>query len=489
MEWSEMLREILDLVAQKYVTFYEDYPSFAGVCKSWRLAAVHNARTCHNSNGPPSRFPSLMLAEKSEDKEFRELFLLSNKSIRKIRLPEAYGKLCMSSCGWLLTVGDDNASQLINPLSRETINLPKVNTFPEFSETSEWNVGISKLVLLIPFNLVVVLWGRSRKLGFCHIGDNKWTDVAEGWRGQIYDITYYNGRAPNEVFGAYILGLDDSERKRLLVVIRGLLDNIGDESCVETYKTKSFQIFQYDLENGKWSKVQDLDDVLELYGGSQKGGGRDMGIYHLSDGTIEPHFSGESRSLFTPPIWLQSIIAAGSCQIYIRKLNTEAMLYLLYLVLMTNGNTKLSNFRMFHILPRMPEVQTNALKKESDVYCFRVLVYSFGVLLFEVLCGKVCYDLENNILVPEWKRMYETNTPEYIIFEGLITEEMDPHSLKVFADIAYRCLNDRSRDDRPTAAKAVIELEAALETQKMSEGQEQLIDYELEAALLYFFRG
>ncbi|PWA49484.1 hypothetical protein CTI12_AA481930 [Artemisia annua] len=286
-----------------------------------------NARTCHNSNGPPSRFPSLMLAEKNDDKEFRELFLLSNKIIRKIRLPEVYGKLCMSSCGWLLTVGDDHASQLINPLSRETINLPKVNTFPEFSETSEWDIGISKLLLLIPFNLVVVIWGRSRKLGFCHIGDYKWTDVVEGWSGQTYDITYYNGRAPiDEVFGAYILGIDDGERKRLLVVIReGLLDDIGDESCVETYKTKSFQIFDYDLENGKWSKVKDLgmktlfvgncssfwmedttgviksnciyytDDVLDLYGGSQNGGGRDMGIYHLSDSTIEPHFPGESR--------------------------------------------------------------------------------------------------------------------------------------------------------------------------------------------------
>ncbi|GKD47316.1 zinc finger, CCHC-type containing protein, partial [Tanacetum coccineum] len=224
------------------------------------------------------------------------------------------------------------------------------------------------------------------------------------------------------------------------------------------------------------------DDVLELYGGSQKGGGRDMGIYHLSDGTIEPHFSGESQlqpaasedERLLAELYMYSDRRTVDFEVMcITKENIKAevcprkkaMLYLLYLVLMTNGNTKLSNFRMFHILPRMPEVQTNALTKESDVYSFRVLVYSFGVLLFEVLCGMVCYDEENKM------------------------EEMDPHWLKVFADIAYRCLNDRSRYDRPTAAKAVIELEAALETQKMSEGQEQLIDYELEAALLYFFRG
>nr|GEU65500.1 serine/threonine-protein kinase SAPK3-like [Tanacetum cinerariifolium] len=86
-----------------------------------RVSAV---RTYHNLNGPPSQFPSLMLAEKSDDHESRELFLLSNKSIRKIRLTEAYGKQCRSSCGWLLTVGEDSASsQLINPLSREIIGL------------------------------------------------------------------------------------------------------------------------------------------------------------------------------------------------------------------------------------------------------------------------------------------------------------------------------------------------------------------------------
>ncbi|PWA94669.1 hypothetical protein CTI12_AA058030 [Artemisia annua] len=367
----EMLPELLTIVAQKHVTFCEDYHSFAGVCKSWRSAALN---TYPYSNGPPSRLPSLMLAEKCDDEqEFRDLFLLSNKTIRKIRLPQAYGKLCVSSCGWLLTVGEDYASQLINPLSHETINLPKVDTFPQFLKYSQWDMGISKLILLIPSSLVIVSWGCWGKLGFCHIGDNKWTSAENGWGGKIYDITYYNGqvysfdcnkniRACNvngkdptllvevvtmpdnvydqEVDGAYIIGLDDNERKRLLVVIReGMFDDIDEdhESCDETYKTKSFQVFDYDLETGKWSKVKDFgtktlfvgrsssfwiedttgvvkgnciyytDDVVDLYRGSTKGGGRDMGIYHLSDGTIEPHFTGESRNLVTPPMWLQSM--------------------------------------------------------------------------------------------------------------------------------------------------------------------------------------
>ncbi|GJZ76801.1 hypothetical protein Tco_0641473 [Tanacetum coccineum] len=352
MEWSEMLPELVDIIAQKYITFYEDYPSFAGVCKSWRLAA---ARTYDNSNGPPSRLPSLMLADKSEDdKESLELFLLSNKSIREIRLPEAYGKLCMSSCGWLLTVGDDFATQLVNPLSLETINLPKVDTLQEerfFGEQEleplDWDMQLFKLVLVIPANLVFVICGSKGKLAFCHIGDKKWTYVEEGRSGQIYDITFYNGQVyaicwynniracnvngkeptvffdvttmPEDVcdqvmYSAYIIGLDDEERKRLLVIIR-------------EYETTIFQVFAYDLESGNWSKVKDLGTKTLFVGYSSlfcveettgviKGNciyytddvlsqGRDMGIYHLSDGTIEPHFEGESCSHLTPPIWLQ----------------------------------------------------------------------------------------------------------------------------------------------------------------------------------------
>ncbi|GJX87963.1 hypothetical protein Tco_0339977 [Tanacetum coccineum] len=361
MGWSEMLPEVLDIIAQKYITCYEDYPSFAGVCKSWRLAA---ARTYHNSNGPPSRFPSLLLVENRDDQESRELFLLSNKSIRKIRLPEVYDKSCRSSCGWLLTVGEDFASQLINPLSREIINLPKVDTFREANHPFYWLDDISKVVLLMESKLVLVMYGDRRRLGFCHIGDNKWTSVEDSLHEINHDITFYNRKVysfdhankiracnvngknpgvlvdvaqmPEDVYNqvivlAFIVGLDDGERKQLLVIIK---DGIYYEGGGPDTGTKSFQVLAYDLESGKWSKVEDLgtktlfvgynasfwmedttgvinsnciyytDDVIDDEGYR---GGRDMGIYHLSNGIIEPHFAGESLSIVTPPIWLQSM--------------------------------------------------------------------------------------------------------------------------------------------------------------------------------------
>nr|GEY43474.1 hypothetical protein [Tanacetum cinerariifolium] len=253
MEWSEMLPELLDVIARRHILFYEDYPSFAGVCKSWHKAALQTSKG--NINGPPSRLPSLMLSEKKGDSEFRDLFLLSNETIRKIRLPEAYGKLCMSSCGWLVTVGDDHVSQFINPLSGEIFNLPKIDTFPRFLETSDWNLGIRKLFFVAPSSLVLLLWGCSGKLGFCRIGESKWTPVEKD--PVLVDVA----RLPVDLYdynlqdigGAYIIGLDDGERKRLLVTIReGMFDDIDDELCEETYMTKSFQIFEYDLASEKW---------------------------------------------------------------------------------------------------------------------------------------------------------------------------------------------------------------------------------------------
>ncbi|XP_071695832.1 putative F-box protein At5g55150 [Rutidosis leptorrhynchoides] len=374
MDWSDMLTELLAIVAKKSIKFCEDDLCFSSVCKSWRSAAVQVATNFRYPNGLPSRLPSLLLAEKLEDNEFRQLYLLSNQSIHKIRLPEAYGKFCTSSCGWLLIVGDDTAIKLINPLSREIINLPRVDTFPEFSESSsKWDQGIRKVLFQSQSLVVVVLWGCFRKLGFCRIGDDKWTSIETSWGGSIYDVNFYDGRVyyfdrklhirscdvygeenkmvivdvsrlPKEyydadVIGAYVIGVnDDDERKRLLVVIREVVygDIHDSKSRSETYKTNNFRVFEFDLEKMKWSKVNDFgnktlflgysssfwiedasgvikgnciyytDDVF-CYKGSKKGGGRDMGIYHMCDGTVEPYFTGESLSKITPPIWLQSM--------------------------------------------------------------------------------------------------------------------------------------------------------------------------------------
>ncbi|GKB91750.1 hypothetical protein Tco_0964022 [Tanacetum coccineum] len=88
------------------------------------------------------------------------------------------------------------------------------------------------------------------------------------------------------VFSGYIVGLDDGERKQLLVIIKEGIDY-----------TKSFQVLAYDLQSRNWSKVKDF-------------GTKTLFVGHTSSFWVEDTtgvIKGDSLSHVTPPIWLQSM--------------------------------------------------------------------------------------------------------------------------------------------------------------------------------------
>ncbi|MFS7990522.1 putative protein kinase RLK-Pelle-WAK family [Helianthus anomalus] len=99
--------------------------------------------------------------------------------------------------------------------------------------------------------------------------------------------------------------------------------------------------------------------------------------------------------------------------------------------------------------------KTPRLKRES-------VVYSFGVILFEILCGWIAYD-------PFYKkegtvRRAPVATRSYIrrLQEGAIcsiNKEIDDDSLDSFMKIAYQCVRETHR---PTMKVVVKELEKAL---------------------------
>ncbi|XP_023760128.1 uncharacterized protein LOC111908543 [Lactuca sativa] len=112
------------------------------------------------------------------------------------------------------------------------------------------------------------------------------------------------------------------------------------------------------------------------------------------------------------------------------------------------------------------------LSKESDVY-------SFGVVLFEVMCGRLCFEYSNGqlrILVRMWQKLYDEKRLDEIIFQDL-KENMDSDSLNTFSSIAYKCLK-REREERPTMAEIVKELEIALDQQEFSEDVRKRVDFE-----------
>ncbi|KAK4379965.1 hypothetical protein RND71_001827 [Anisodus tanguticus] len=61
------------------------------------------------------------------------------------------------------------------------------------------------------------------------------------------------------------------------------------------------------------SRIYFTDDCSEAYISYERGDGKDMAIYNLLDGTIQPHHTCESYHKFSPPLW---DLKNGACQIF-----------------------------------------------------------------------------------------------------------------------------------------------------------------------------
>ncbi|KAH6791931.1 Malectin/receptor-like protein kinase family protein [Perilla frutescens var. hirtella] len=103
---------------------------------------------------------------------------------------------------------------------------------------------------------------------------------------------------------------------------------------------------------------------------------------------------------------------------------------------------------------------TKRLTKKSDTY-------AFGVVLFEVLCGRPAIDswvLEEERVLIMWVRDKISKAEVEEIVDLSLRQEILPDSLKTFVEVAEKCLHDEPKN-RPTMSQVVQQLEFALEQQ------------------------
>nr|KAJ0226166.1 hypothetical protein LSAT_V11C100036070 [Lactuca sativa] len=122
--------------------------------------------------------------------------------------------------------------------------------------------------------------------------------------------------------------------------------------------------------------------------------------------------------------------------------------------------------------------KTGFLTKESDVF-------SFGVVLFEVLCGRLAcvssYHDERRFLHHLARTCYKNGQLENII-DKRISKDIKPQALFKYSAIAYQCLQE-TREDRPTISEVVLQLKEAMKIQMRSlqdEPEDEILPDELE---------
>nr|XP_043633089.1 uncharacterized protein LOC122604267 [Erigeron canadensis] len=146
------------------------------------------------------------------------------------------------------------------------------------------------------------------------------------------------------------------------------------------------------------------------------------------------------------------------------------------ILLHDDWKAKISNLELCSLesLPHdMEHVSNNdygafGYRHPEDKQDFLTDIYSLGVVLFEILCGRSawvedCKD-HSETLGPLAKNKYQEGNIDEMVFDG-IKEQIGPNSLAAFAEIAYKCLNDK-REERPMAGDVVLQLKRALDVQE-----------------------
>ena len=205
---------------------------------------------------------------------------------------------------------------------------------------------------------------------------------------------------------------------------------------------------------------------------------------YMAQGTLRDHLYGTGDSFLTWKQRLEICVGAARGLAYLHEGAAQEIIHpdvkTSNILLDYNWVAKVSDFGLSRLGPTTlskSHVSTNVKGTfgylDPDYFWTKHLttksdVYGFGVVLFEVLCGRPAVDMsleEEQQSLAQWARCNVKNGTLDQIIDDNLRGEIAPACLKVYGKIADRCLrSDRKR--RPKMADVLKALEFAWELQQ-----------------------